>query len=852
LDSSKDLEIAMRAYWLIGIAALPMALPAQNAGQLGYDSAYYAWNAGDYPDALTRFKRLLGAPGGERFIEPIALLTGELFTAIEVVPADRHVIALMGAQAPKWSPDGRYFAFETTMDGRRRALIHRLENGRAVRVMELDGSSVTFTNDGARVAFLRVVDDDELRKARAELARLSGTDRQAVQRQQQAINALETSRTVVIERELASGRETTIPAQGITRTAVHFNADNQLFVTGSRAGTSEVHVFRVSGTDEAIQITAGPTSMRVIQALADGHLLLSLGNNAFGVVAPDVSAARTYEGSSVSASADGRWLVFLSRAQNQNALMRMPVSGGAPTLVKSSLLPLANPALSPDGSRVVFQMMPREDWELYTIDANGQNEARITREIQHDHTPRFLTSTRLLGVMGENRHRRSYVYDPATRARTRLFHNNQIRTVAMEYAWAVSPDGSKVLIVADRDGDTISPERGVYVMDLTREIGNAELSQRLDRMQAAESELRERGRRMFAGIAARVRTVVQDASAARVYGYERAMFDFDSKFITQPGNQKAAEFIFNTLKSFGYEPEYQWFEARGVRTANVIATLRGTTNPELIYVVSSHYDSVERGPGADDDTSGSAALLEAARILAGKPMPATIKFAWFTGEEAGLLGSREFVRQAVGAGARIVGALNNDMIGFANDDRLDNTIRYSNAGLRDLQHAAAFLFTNLITYDSKYYQSTDAAAYYDAYGDIVGGIGSYPILGNPHYHQPHDVLETINHQLVTEVAKTTAASLMLMASSPARLKDLMVSADANGARAQWTAAAESSVTAYIVRYWPGGGQPRDVRVPSAHASLPGARPGDAVWVKAVNSQGMESWDWARAIVPQTR
>ena len=46
-------------------------------------------------------------------------------------------------------------------------------------------------------------------------------------------------------------------------------------------------------------------------------------------------------------------------------------------------------------------------------------------------------------------------------------------------------------------------------------------------------------------------------------------------------------------------------------------------------------------PGADDDTSGSAALLEAARVLRSRPMPATIKFIWFTGEEAGLLGSRE-------------------------------------------------------------------------------------------------------------------------------------------------------------------------------------------------------------------
>jgi hypothetical protein len=826
------------------MAALPVAVAAQDRLQLQYDSAALAWDAGNYPEALSRFKRVLAATSGDRFVEPLGLLTGELYAALEIVPPNREVIALTATTSPKWSPAGNTFAFEATTGGQRKAYVYRIENNRAVRVAEWNGYALSFSSDGARVAYLRVTDDDELRSARAQFAGLSGQERQ---RQQQAINALEASKAAVVERELAGGSERVMRTTGITRTAVHYNTGNELFVTGARSGSNDVQVFKVSDTADPVQVTRGSTSTRVVQPLANGNLLVAAGNG-FGILRPS-GETPAYESTSYSASADGKWVVSLSRADNQNVISLVSVESRAPAVVKRSPLQLANPVLSPDGRRIVFQMMPREDWELYVVDASGQNETRITREIQHDHTPRFLTSDRLLGVIGENRHRRSYVYDLTKGQRSRLFHNNEIRTVSMEYAWAVSPDGSKVLIVADRDGDTISAERGLYVMDLNRTIGRAELTARLDQMLAAETDLRTRGQRMFAGIAPRVRAVVQDASVARVYGYEKAMFEFDSKFITQPGNQKAAEYIFNTLKSFGYEPEYQYFQARGVRTANVIATLRGTVNPELIYVVSSHYDSVERGPGADDDTSGSAALLEAARLLQGKPLPATIKFAWFTGEEAGLLGSREFVRQAVAAGDKIVGALNNDMIGFANDHRLDNTIRYSNQGLRDLQHAAAFLFTKLITYDSKYYQSTDAAAYYDAYGDIVGGIGSYPILGNPHYHQSHDVLETINHQLVTEVAKTTAASLMLMASIPSRLKEISAQAGGNGAEATWAAGPESGISGYIVRYWPGGAaQPRELRVTTTRAQLPGARPGDAVWVKSVNAAGTESWDWARTIV----
>ena len=65
-----------------------------------------------------------------------------------------------------------------------------------------------------------------------------------------------------------------------------------------------------------------------------------------------------------------------------------------------------------------------------------------------------------------------------------------------------------------------------------------------------------------------------------------------------------------------------------------------------------------------------------ARLLAGRPLPESVIFAAFTGEESGLLGSREFVRQAAEKKIKMVGAINNDMIGWTNDHHLDNTIRF--------------------------------------------------------------------------------------------------------------------------------------------------------------------------------
>jgi len=227
-------------------------------------------------------------------------------------------------------------------------------------------------------------------------------------------------------------------------------------------------------------------------------------------------------------------------------------------------------------------------------------------------------------------------------------------------------------------------------------------------------------------------------------------------------------------------------------------------------------------------------------------MPATIEIALFTGEESGLLGSREYVRRAVESGKNLVGALNNDMVGFAEDHRLDNTIRYSNSGIRDVQHGAAILFSEMVTHDAEYYKSTDAAAYYDAYGDIVGGIGSYPILASPHYHQSHDVLETINHKLVTEVSKMSTASVMLLASSPSRLGGLEAIKRGGSVEVRWTPAVESDVTAYHVAFGPEEDPLQHVvEVTGPEATLGDLPVGTVISVKAINTRGMEGWDWAQ-------
>ena len=845
-------------------AALAAALWIPLAGR-GSDTplqtASLAWDRGDYIAALTTYLEVLKGSPSDADLEEIALQTGELFQTTELTT---------DGDAPQFSRDARYIAYEAgAVPARKVRIVATADPKKAVA--EMRGHRAVFSPDGTKLAYLKIPDSPAITQAAADVDAAA-----ADQRAQRvtALNSLVAAESRLVVRDLSSGGETEMNTSGFRITALAFGSGGVLFAGTPAEGAGQIYSASQGAAPVAITSGDGDKIIGVINpagsALTFTVRAAGAGRGGRGGDATPAGQAgsgpsfrlltladgkvSTINGSAPAFSADGTSIAYVAREGADTALMVATVADPAGgKAVRKGPERIDAPTFSPDGQRIAFQMMSKEDWEIHLVDRDGEGETRLTREIQHDLLPRFIGPDRLLAMVGEARHRRSHLYDVPTGKRTRVFHNNSVRTIAPEYAWVPSADGTRLLIVAERDGDTVSTERGVYMVDLSKRITRDDLRTRVAANLSAEQALRAKTQRIFAPIAADVRAALADASVARVYGYEKALFDFDSKHITRPGNKLAAEYLHKTYKSFGYEPEYQWFAGRnalGGQTANVLATLKGTVNPELVYVVSSHYDSVAIGPGADDDTSGTAALLEAARLLAAKPQPATIVFASFTGEEAGLLGSREYVRQAVERKIRIVGALNNDMIGWANDHRLDNTIRYSNPGIRDIQHGAAMHFTNLITYDALYYKSTDAAAYYEAYGDIVGGIGSYPVLGNPHYHQSHDLLDTINHQLVTEVAKTTAATLMLMASSPSRIAGLKVESFTNGtAKVSWTPSPEKGITGYIVTAGPAGApEGKQIKVTSPSATVPGITPGTVISVKAINAKGLEGWDWARTTV----
>jgi aminopeptidase YwaD len=139
------------------------------------------------------------------------------------------------------------------------------------------------------------------------------------------------------------------------------------------------------------------------------------------------------------------------------------------------------------------------------------------------------------------------------------------------------------------------------------------------------------------------------------------------------GCDQAAEFIFNQFQEMGLETRYQYWKSRNDRkpfklfkSQNVegVHKNNNTENKEIL-VFNAHYDSSVISPGANDDGSGVAAVLTAAYVLSSFEFNRTIKFVTFSGEEVGLLGSKNYVKEIYEKNEDILIEFNADMIGYA-------------------------------------------------------------------------------------------------------------------------------------------------------------------------------------------
>lgn len=260
----------------------------------------------------------------------------------------------------------------------------------------------------------------------------------------------------------------------------------------------------------------------------------------------------------------------------------------------------------------------------------------------------------------------------------------------------------------------------------------------------------------------------------------------------------AAEYIKLTLESVGYATREQTYVAGGATFRNIEAVKNGRTLPNEIVVVGGHYDSVVGSPGADDNASGTAAMLELARLLKDRPTDRTVRFVAFVNEEPPFffteeMGSLRYARAARARGDTIVAVLSMESMGYYSDqpgsqryppvlgsfypDRGNFIGVVGNVGSRSLVRRVVSDFRQYASFPSAGSaapQQIPGVSWSDQWSFWKVGYDGVMITGtapfrNRNYHEATDRPDSLNYGHMARVVDGVARSVESLASN--KVKD---------------------------------------------------------------------------------
>ena len=362
-------------------AAAAVLFGAAVAGRLNetpLQTAALDWERGDYISALDTYLRVLDSSTSPADLDAIALQTGELYRTTELTT---------DGALPRFSPDGRTLLYES---GPGLARLTRLlpANGSTVAITELHGFGAVYSPDGTRIAYLAVRTTPELTNAEAAIEQGPSADRP---RRQAAFNELVAAAARIVVRNLDTGRESEVPLPGFSKAQLAYGAGGVWF-SGKGPGDEAVQIYEAQDDGRAAQRTSGPQDQLIVRMNATGTALLcaprvAAGNAAlqradprtFTIIATASGHRTTMSGFAPAFSGDGGTLTFVSRNEDGYRLMVAPIAEPVtPSVVRTGTEPIDAPALTRDGSRLAFQMMSKDDWEIYTINRDGTAQVRVS------------------------------------------------------------------------------------------------------------------------------------------------------------------------------------------------------------------------------------------------------------------------------------------------------------------------------------------------------------------------------------------------------------------------------------------------------------------------------------------
>lgn len=274
-------------------------------------------------------------------------------------------------------------------------------------------------------------------------------------------------------------------------------------------------------------------------------------------------------------------------------------------------------------------------------------------------------------------------------------------------------------------------------------------------------------------IRADIAEVVAEVNAARWFADVESLAAID-RYSYNPGIHEARDWLVAQLGAMpGLTVTTQEFSLSGTPAFNVQAVLTGQTRPDEWVLVGAHYDATagsaspgQPAPGADDNASGTAGVLEMARIFTEHPTDATLMFLCFSGEEQGLHGSTDHssALHASGDDEKVQGVIIMDMIGFSEDTTWDCLLETRAIG-QDLMNAlaqSAALYTDLVIHTSLYAFGSDHVPYLNRDMPAVLTIeDDWAIY--PYYHTPNDLPAYLVPDMAEHILKMNVATIASLA-----------------------------------------------------------------------------------------
>jgi Zn-dependent M28 family amino/carboxypeptidase len=258
----------------------------------------------------------------------------------------------------------------------------------------------------------------------------------------------------------------------------------------------------------------------------------------------------------------------------------------------------------------------------------------------------------------------------------------------------------------------------------------------------------------------------------------------------------AATYVERELKSAGYDIDRQTYTIGTQEVTNIVAERTGGRRKDEIVIIGAHYDSVSTTPGADDNASAVAVLIETARLVRGLNPPRTIRFVGFACEEPPYcftdeMGSQVHARQCKSRGERVCGMLCLEMVGYYTTEPGSQQIppgiprqlhwampkrgdflaavgnlrskRLAWSFRRGFKRAVRFpLFSICLPESISEIRRSDNSSFWDqGYPALM--LTDTSFLRNPHYHLSSDTPETLDYERMARVTLGVAGGLRRLA-----------------------------------------------------------------------------------------